>query len=65
VLINSPLNPFGGIPFPVGWMPAFRIPTDALWWGPAVGGGAALAGSILPALSAGRVKVSEVFSKIA
>jgi putative ABC transport system permease protein len=65
VLINSPQNPFGGIPFPVGWMQAFRIPQDALWWGPAVGGGAALVGSIFPALAARRVKVSEVFSKIA
>jgi putative ABC transport system permease protein len=65
VLINSPQNPFGGIPFPVGWMQAFRIPSDALWWGPAVGGGAALVGSIFPALAARRVKVSEVFSKIA
>jgi putative ABC transport system permease protein len=65
LLVNSSLNPFGGIPFQIGWMGAFRIPIDALWWGPAVGGGAALAGSILPALSARRVKVSEVFSKVA
>jgi putative ABC transport system permease protein len=65
VLINSPSNPMGGIPFQIGWIQAFRIPTDALWWGPAVGGGAAFVGSILPALSARRVKVSEVFSKIA
>jgi putative ABC transport system permease protein len=65
VFVNSPHNPFGGIPFPVGWMQAFRIPQDALWWGPAVGGGAALVGSIFPALAARSVKVSEVFSKIA
>jgi putative ABC transport system permease protein len=64
-LVNSDWNPMGGIPFQIGWMQAFRIPRDALWWGPAVGGGAAFVGSILPALSARRVKVSEVFSKIA
>jgi putative ABC transport system permease protein len=64
-LINSDYNPMGGIPFQIGWMQAFRIPIDALWWGPAVGGGAAFFGSILPALAARNVKVSEVFSKIA
>jgi putative ABC transport system permease protein len=64
-IVNSDWNPFGGIPFQVGWMQAFRIPSAALWWGPAVGGGAAFVGSILPALAARNVKVSEVFSKVA
>ena len=41
------------------------IPTAALWWGPAVGGLAALLGSFLPAWSARGVKVAEVFSKVA
>jgi putative ABC transport system permease protein len=59
------INSAGGVPFPVGWMQAFLIPKAALWWGPAVGGGAALAGAIIPALAARRVKVSEVFSKVA
>jgi putative ABC transport system permease protein len=59
------INGFGGVPFPIGFLPAFMVPAEALWWGPAVGGGAALAGSILPALAARKVKVSEVFSKIA
>jgi len=54
----------GGVNFPVAFFPKFFIPLDALWWGPLLGGGTALAGSILPAWSASTVKVSEVFSKI-
>src|SRR5262249_2105674 len=42
------INGAGGIPFPIAWIPVFRIPINALWWGPLVGGGAALAGSIVP-----------------
>jgi putative ABC transport system permease protein len=45
--------------------PPYPVPLDALWWGPVVGGGAALLGSILPAWTARTVKVSEVFAKIA
>jgi putative ABC transport system permease protein len=55
----------GGIPFPVAFFPAFRIPEYALAWGPLIGAGTALVGSIVPALSARSVKVSEVFSKVA
>ena len=40
------------------------IDDDALWWGPTVGGIAALAGSIFPAFTACFVKVTEVFSKV-
>jgi len=40
------------------------VPAGALWWGPLVGGVAALIGSIVPAWSARSIKVSEVFSKI-
>lgn len=55
----------GGLKFPVAFFPAFLVPIDALWWGPAVGGSTAFIGSIVPAWSAMRVKVSEVFSKVA
>ncbi len=56
---------FHGLSFPMGFFPVFMIPISALWWGPAVGAGAALAGSLLPAWSASRVKPAEVFAKIA
>jgi putative ABC transport system permease protein len=61
LLVN---NLFGGIPFPIAFFPSFLIDDSALWWGPAVGGGAALLGSVWPAWSACRVKVSDVFSKV-
>jgi len=57
-------NVFGGIPFPIAFFPKFMINDAALWWGPVVGGLAALAGSIFPACSACLVKVSEVFAKV-
>ncbi len=56
---------YGGIPFPIAFFPAFRIPIYALAWGPLIGAGTALVGSFVPALSARGVKVSEVFSKVA
>lgn len=40
------------------------IPDEAFWWGPAAGALTAVAGSLLPALSACRVRVSEVFARI-
>jgi len=55
----------GGIPFPIGFFARFMIPLAAFWWGPAVGGLAALLGSFLPAWSARSVKVADVFSKVA
>jgi putative ABC transport system permease protein len=58
------INSRGGIKFPIAFFPAFRVPLQALWWGPMIGAGTALVGSILPAWSARRVKVAEVFSKI-
>jgi putative ABC transport system permease protein len=58
-------NVFGGIPFPIGFFSKVYIADEALWWGPLVGGLAALGGSLSPALSACNVKVSEVFSKVA
>ncbi|MBI1917089.1 MAG: ABC transporter permease [Planctomycetes bacterium] len=54
----------GGVKFPIAFFPAFKIPRDALWWGPMIGGLTAFAGSFAPALAARSVKVSEVFSKI-
>jgi len=57
-------NVFGGIPFPIAFFPKFMIADAALWWGPLIGGSAALAGSIFPACSACLVKVSEVFAKV-
>jgi putative ABC transport system permease protein len=55
----------GGISFPIGFFARFFIPAAALWWGPVVGGLAGLLGSLQPAWSACRVKVVEVFSKVA
>lgn len=57
-------NVFGGVKFPIAFFPSFKIPVDALWWGPMVGGATAFLGSLVPAWSARTVKVSEVFSKI-
>ena len=61
VFIN---NVAGGIKFPIAFFPIFMIPIDAIWWGPAIGISTALGGSLLPSLSACRVKVSEVFARI-
>jgi putative ABC transport system permease protein len=55
----------GGLHFPLGFLDTFLIPKAALWWGPAVGGLAALFGSFFPAWSARSVKVADVFSKVA
>jgi putative ABC transport system permease protein len=56
---------FGGLKFPIAFFDVFLIPADALWWGLAVGAVAALVGSLVPAWSACRVKVVDVFSKVA
>jgi putative ABC transport system permease protein len=61
VLINTVV---GGIPFPIAFFPKFMIPINALWWGPAIGGLTALAGSLVPSWTARSVKVAEVFAKI-
>jgi putative ABC transport system permease protein len=42
----------------------FFIPINTFWWGPAVGAGTALLGSIGPTYSACRVQVAEVFGKV-
>jgi putative ABC transport system permease protein len=55
----------GGLKFPIAFFDAFYIPSDAMLWGFCVGAAASLAGSFLPAWSACRVKVADVFSKVA
>lgn len=55
---------FGGIPFPIAFFPAFNISKWAPWWGLGIGTGAALAGSMLPAIDACRVRVAEVFGRV-
>ncbi len=55
----------GGLRLPIAFFPPFRIPLEALWWGPTLGVLTALVGSIFPAWSARSVRVSQVFSKLA
>jgi putative ABC transport system permease protein len=55
----------GGLPFRIAFFPVFYIPAEAIWWGVAMGGLTALAGSIMPAWTACRIKVSEVFARVA
>jgi putative ABC transport system permease protein len=62
VLVNIVM---GGLKFPIAFFAAFFIPAAAIWWGLALGGGAALLGSIIPAFGARNVRVAEVFSKVA
>lgn len=54
----------GGLKFPLGFVPVFFIPIEALWWGLAIGALTSLAGSVMPAWTACRIKVSEVFSRV-
>ncbi len=54
----------GGLKFPIAFFNVFLIPKEALWWGAAVGAGAALVGSAIPAWFACRVKPAEVFAKV-
>jgi putative ABC transport system permease protein len=56
---------YGGVPFEIAFSPVFRVPEESLLWGPAVGFATALLGSALPSWSASRVKVAEVFAKVA
>jgi putative ABC transport system permease protein len=58
------VNAMGGIPLPIGFFGKFFIPENALWWGPAIGGVTALIGSVLPSISAYRIKASQVFSRV-
>jgi putative ABC transport system permease protein len=54
----------GGLRLPIIFFPPFRIPINALWWGPAVGALTALAGSLVPAWSARSIRASQVFAKM-
>ena len=56
---------FGGLKFPIAFFDVFLIPASALWWGVSIGALAALAGSLVPAWSACRVRVVDVFSRVA
>jgi putative ABC transport system permease protein len=60
-LINSVA---GGVVLPIAFFGKFFVDSAAPWWGLSIGALTALAGSIVPALSARSVKVSDVFSKI-
>jgi putative ABC transport system permease protein len=55
----------GGIRFPIAFFGAFFIPKMALVWGLLVGGGTALVGTFVPAWTACRVRVTEVFARVA
>jgi putative ABC transport system permease protein len=61
-LVNGTI---GGIPMPLAWIVMWPILADAFWWGMLFGIATALVGSIMPARSARRIKVSEVFAKVA
>jgi len=54
-----------GLRLHLGMFGAFRIPTEVLAFGPLLGVLVAVAGSIGPAVNARRVKVAEVFAKVA
>jgi len=58
-------NVMGGIPFPIAFFPKFRIPEVSILWGIGVGAGTALVGSFIPAWNACRVKVVDVFARVA
>jgi putative ABC transport system permease protein len=53
------------VKFQVGMMGQFVIPPETLVYGPLLGMAVAAAGSLVPALAARKVKVSEVFSRVA
>jgi putative ABC transport system permease protein len=58
-------NVFGGIPFPIAFFPVFTISEWAPVWGVAIGSLTALVGSFIPAFNACRVRVAEVFGRVA
>lgn len=55
---------FGGLNFPIAFFSTFLIPGRSVAWGFSIGLVASLVGSLLPAISARSVKVSEVFAKV-
>jgi putative ABC transport system permease protein len=62
VLVNVVM---GGIRMPFGFFPIYFVPLHVFWWGPVLGGVATLAGSIIPALFAQKVRVSQIFARVA
>ena len=62
VVINYAI---GGIKFPIAFFGAFYIPAQAILWGFVVGLLTALIGSLIPAWTAQKVNVAEVFAKVA
>jgi putative ABC transport system permease protein len=62
LLVNQGL---GGLKFPIAFFGIFFISTSAWWWGAVIGASTALAGSIIPAIDSGSVRVADVFSKTA
>jgi putative ABC transport system permease protein len=56
ILVNFVLSAVNPMPM--------TVPVAALWWGPVLGATTALVGSILPAVNACRVRVSEVFARV-
>ena len=56
---------FGGVKFPIAFFPAFYIPAEAMVWGVGVGLLTALLGSVVPAWTASRIRVSEVIARVA
>jgi hypothetical protein len=50
--------------FPIAFFDTFMSPINSLYWGAAVGAGAALVGSAVPAWFACQVKPAEVFAKV-
>ncbi len=61
-LVNGVLD---GIQFPIAFLPAVLVSPWAFAWGPALGLATALLGSLLPAWSAARLRVSRVFAAAA
>jgi putative ABC transport system permease protein len=55
----------GGVKFPVAFFSAVLVPPEAFAWGTALGLATALLGSLLPAWSAGKLKVADVFASVA
>lgn len=54
-----------GVKIPIGFFPLFFVPQEALWWGPVSGIIVALLGCFMPAWGAYKVKVVDVFSRVA
>jgi len=55
----------GGVNFPIAFFGAFFIPVAAIGWGLGVGVATALLGSVVPAVAASRIRVTEAFGKVA